>query len=189
MREDEEFVKEVIIEKYLSKYNSYEIIEGNRNEPPDYRIIIDSSEILLEITQCTSIVLQGNSSITSTKNINYPILKIEDELVNDFAKVELDYCFTIRIRGPIKNLNSFKKELKEYLKLILKNNQFDSFTSFQKVILTTEEVKIKAAKKEVLNSRSFKIIAWIKCDNHEYDIQKHINLALVEALKYKIEKV
>ncbi|MCP5501372.1 MAG: hypothetical protein H7A25_15835 [Leptospiraceae bacterium] len=191
MRADEELVKNIIVEKYLSNFKSYRIIDGNRNHPPDYKVFIGSHEYLLEITQCTAIAIEeDNQTITSTKSINYPILNIENELNNYFKGISTDdMVFKLRIKGPILNFNSFKKDLKLYLKNIIDNKEYSNYNIFRKFNVSNELIEIKIKEKINKNDKSFTIISMIKSKNHEYNIESHIKKALTHIIKTKYEKL
>ncbi len=190
MRADEDFIKNVIEEKYLSKYDSYKIIDGNRNHPPDYRVMIGSNEYLLEVTQCTSIAINDDKSITSTNNIDIPILNIEVELNEDFKKyIMVNKVFILSIKGPIEKLNSFKIALKKYIKTIIENNEYEKYFSFSKIKIRNEEIELKVRERKSENDKMFTIFSWIKSKNHEYDIEEHIRKALTNTITSKHEKL
>lgn len=186
MRYDEVKAINVLESKFLAiKYHDYSIVYGNRNEPPDFKLIIKDKIINIEITQLYEKFKDTNTKI---KTIIMSLSDFSDILNQKFADLLPDNLhLNIEITIPLINLKSFKRELTNFINdyLIRQPTKFNE----KSISLTLASNNIKINIKFSPSGKKITIFSIVDGKNHEYKIEDLLKTSIIERIEEKEKRL
>lgn len=182
MREDEEFVKDKIVEALSCEFDSIKVNIGD--EPPDYYLKCDELSIALEVTQCKPLIIRGNEYVEAETDIS-SIVRLINRLDAQYGSLFIDNQYIIfRICFPIINYRKFKKGIEHYIS----NRIFDMLPLDVLTELEIGDEIIGCTKSIKLHGKRIVSIIFPSYSTHEIDVDQHVYSIVNKAVNIKTEK-
>ncbi|MDP2606666.1 MAG: hypothetical protein Q8S00_29355 [Deltaproteobacteria bacterium] len=114
MRNDEEFVKDCLLE-FLGQ--GAEAVPGE--EPPDYYFIIDGARIAVEVSQLTPVSYDKKGRVKNRLTEDSYSMDLCDELDRKFrSRFHPNLALLLHIHGPIKQPRTFRKQMERLIEAV-----------------------------------------------------------------------